>query len=195
MHTILFSIHVRLLFSLADWKSLNPLINPALKVCLLSQRRMTNATSQFIFFHLESTSTVTFNLLNYNNATVVIKTVSYFIFSKKCTYLEVRYTLLRACSITGASLQSCFSFFFLTSLMKESMITVRLQYYINSTRTLFLAAEVTRNACFFFFHLISRSHFSHPSFTNCKLHTHACWLTLISGGVVFSNWLGYYTYS
>ncbi len=28
------------------------------------------------------------------------------------------------------------------------------------------------NACFFFFfHLISRSHFSHPSFTNCKLHT------------------------
>ncbi len=28
--------------------------------------------------------------------------------------------------------------------MKESMITVRLQYYINSARALFLAAEVTR---------------------------------------------------
>ncbi len=45
-----------------------------------------------------------------------------------------------------------------------------LQYYINSARALFLAAEeVTR--VFFFFHLISRSHFSHPNFTNCKLHT------------------------
>ncbi len=71
-------------------------------------------------------------------------------------------------SITGASLQFCFSFFFHIT-MKESMITVRLQYYINSTRALFLAAEVTR--VFFFFHLISRSHFSHPNFTNCKLHT------------------------
>ncbi len=62
------------------------------------------------------------------------------------------------------SLQFCFRFFF-TSLMKKSMITVRLQYYINSARALLLAAEVTR----FFFHLISRSHFSHPNFTNCKL--------------------------
>ncbi len=56
--------------------------------------------------------------------------------------------------------------------MKESMITVRLQYYTNSARALFMAAEV---ACFFFFYLISRSHFSHPNFTNCKLHT--CILT------------------
>ncbi len=39
------------------------------------------------------------------------------------------------------------------------MITVRLQYYIYSAR----APRV------FFFHLISRSHFSHPNFTNCKL--------------------------
>ncbi len=62
-----------------------------------------------------------------------------------------------------------FQLFFFTSLMKESMITVRLQYYINSACALFLAAEVTR--VFFFFHLISRSHFSHPNFTNCKLHT------------------------
>ncbi len=75
------------------------------------------------------------------------------------------YTLLHACSITGVSLQFCFSFFF-TSLMKKSMITVRLQYTnINSARALLLAAEVTR----VFFHLISRSHFSHPNFTNCKL--------------------------
>ncbi len=73
-----------------------------------------------------------------------------FFFSKKRTELEVRYTLLHVCSITGASLQFCFSFFFFTSLMKESMITVRLQYYINSARALFLAAEVTCNACFFF---------------------------------------------
>ncbi len=32
--------------------------------------------------------------------------------------------------------------------MKESLITIRLQYYINSARTLLLAAEVTRG--FFF---------------------------------------------
>ncbi len=44
------SINVRLLLSLADWKSLlNPLIIPALKFYLLSQRLMTNATSQFFF--------------------------------------------------------------------------------------------------------------------------------------------------
>ncbi len=44
-------------------------------------------------------------------------------------------------------------------------------YYINSARALFLAAEVTR--VFFVFHLISRSHFSNPNFTNCKLqNTH-----------------------
>ncbi len=50
------------------------------------------------------------------------------------------------------------------------MITVRLQYTnINSARALLLAAE---EVTFFFFHLISRSHFSHPNFTNCKLHTH-----------------------
>ncbi len=59
------------------------------------------------------------------------------------------------------------------SLMKESMITVRLQYYINSSRALSLAAGVT---LFFFFHLISRSHFSHPNFTNCKLQN-TCMLT------------------
>ncbi len=59
---------------------------------------------------------------------------------------------------------------FFTSLMKKSMITVRLQYTnINSARALLLAAE---EVTFFFFHLISRSHFSHPNFTNCKLHTH-----------------------
>ncbi len=51
----------------------------------------------------------------------------FFFFSKKRTELEAPYTLLRACSITGASLQFCSSFFF-TSLMKKSMITVRLQY-------------------------------------------------------------------
>ncbi len=62
----------------------------------------------------------------------------------------------------------CVAFFF-TSLMKESMITVRLQYYINSARALLLAAEVTRVVVVVVFHLISRSHFSHPSFTNCKL--------------------------
>ncbi len=54
--------------------------------------------------------------------------------------------------------------------MIESMITVCLQYYINAARALLLSAEVMR-ACFFFFQLISRSHFSHPNFTNCKLHT------------------------
>ncbi len=37
---------------------------------------------------------------------------NFFFFSKKRTELEVRYTLLCACSITGASLQFCFSFFF-----------------------------------------------------------------------------------
>ncbi len=103
-----------------------------------------------------------FTRLNYNNdfLLVVIKTRSNycFFFSKKRT------------EFTESLLQFCFS-----SLMKESMITVRLRYYINSARTLFLAAEVTRKACFFFFHVISRSHFSHSSFTNCKLHT--CMLT------------------
>ncbi len=49
------------------------------------------------------------------------------------------------------------------------MITVRLQFTnINSARALILAAEVTR---VFFFHLISRSQFSHPNFTNCKLQS------------------------
>ncbi len=33
-------------------------------------------------------------------------------FNKKHTELEVCYTLLRVCSITGVSLQFCFSFFF-----------------------------------------------------------------------------------
>ncbi len=44
---------------------------------------------------------------------VVIKTRSnYYFFSKKCTELEVcLHSILRACTITGASLQLCFSFF------------------------------------------------------------------------------------
>ncbi len=109
------SIHVRLFLSLADWKNLlNPLIIPALKVYLLLRRQMTNATLP-VFFHLESTSTVMFTLLNYNNdLLVVIKTRSKFFFSKKRTELEVRYALLH-------------TFFSPTSLMKRSMITVRLQ--------------------------------------------------------------------
>ncbi len=53
--------------------------------------------------------------------------------------------------------------------MKESMITVRLQYNINSARALFQVTEATH---VFFFHLISCLHFSYPNFTNCKLHTH-----------------------
>ncbi len=61
------SIHVRLFLSLAVWKSLIHSLFQLQKY-LLSRRRMTNATSQF-FFHLESTSIVTFTLLNYNNNT------------------------------------------------------------------------------------------------------------------------------
>ncbi len=60
------SIHVRRFLSLADWKSLlNPLIIPALKVYLLSQRRMTNATcffsisSQFRLLPLPFLTTIT----------------------------------------------------------------------------------------------------------------------------------------
>ncbi len=60
-----------------------------------------------------------------------------------------------------------FQLFFFTSLMKESMITVRFAgYYINSACALLLVAEVTHS---FFFHLIYRSHFSHPNLTNCNL--------------------------
>ncbi len=57
---------------------------------------------------------------------------------------------------------------FFTSLRKEFMITIHLRYYINSTHARFLAADLV----FLFFHLISGSHLSHSSFTNCKLHTH-----------------------
>ncbi len=62
------------------------------------------------------------------------------------------------------------------SLMKESMITVRLQYYINFARALFLAAEVTCNACLFVFCL-----FTH-TFLILILQTASYWLMLISGG-------------
>ncbi len=67
------------------------------------------------------------------------------------------------------------------------MITVCLQYNINSARAVFLATEVTWN---FFLPPYYRSHFSHPSFTNCKLHTSAS-LTLISSGygVLRSTWV------
>ncbi len=121
---------------------------------------------------------------------VVIKNRSnYFFCCKKRTELEVRYTLLRVCSITGASLQFCFSFFF-TSLMKESMITVLLQYYINSACALFLGAEITCNMCFFFlppYFLLTL--FSSYFYKLQVTHTHADWCWSLAG-VVFSDQLG-----
>ncbi len=66
------------------------------------------------FYLIKSTSTVPFTLLSYNNNTLcwLSKTRSKKFFSKKHTEQEVSYTLLRACSITDASLlQFCFSVF------------------------------------------------------------------------------------
>ncbi len=74
-----------------------------------------------------------------------------------------------------------FSAFFFTSLMKESMITLRLQYYINSARALFLASEVTR---FFFSSTLFPAHTFLILILQTASYTHACWLTLISGWCV-----------
>ncbi len=66
------SIHVRQFLSLAVWNSLlNPLIIPALKVYLLSWKRMTNATffSCFFFFISSQLRLLRLPLLNYNNDT------------------------------------------------------------------------------------------------------------------------------
>ncbi len=60
------------------------------------------------------------------------------------------------------------------------MITVRLQYTnINSARALFLAAEVTR---VFFSSTLFPAHTFLILILQTASYTHACWLTLISGG-------------
>ncbi len=59
--------------------------------------------------------------------------------------------------------------------MKESMITVRLQYYINSARALLLAAEVMRVVFTLF-----PAHTFLILILQTASYTHACWLTLIS---------------
>ncbi len=83
-------------------------------------------------------------------------------FSKKTH--RIRSSLyFTACMFNNRCISSAIYF---TSLMKESMITVHVQHNINSTSARFLAAGVAR---VFFFHLISRSHFSHLNFTSCKL--------------------------
>ncbi len=65
--------------------------------------------------------------------------------------------------------------------MKESLITGRLQYYINSARALFLAAELTHvSSTLFPAHTFLILILQTASYTHT--HTHTCWLTLISGG-------------
>ncbi len=66
------SIHVRLFLSLAVWKSL---LNPLISLFQLQKSTCCHGDGwlmqlhSFFFFHLESTSIVTFILLNYNNDT------------------------------------------------------------------------------------------------------------------------------
>ncbi len=128
-------------------------------------------TSQLRLLRLPVWTTITILFVGCNK-----DSESYFFFCKILTELEIRYTLLRVCSTNSASLVS--PFYFSTSLMKESMITIRLQYYINSTHALFLAVEVT---CFFFFTLFN-AHTFLILILQTASYTHACWLTLISGG-------------
>ncbi len=122
------SIHVRRFLSLADWKSLlNPLIIPALKVYLLSQRQMTNATcfftisSQFRLLPLPFWTTITIFFVGCNKDWA-------FFFSKKRTELEVCYTLLHASSITGAF----HLFFHITHEGIHDHRPLAVGYYINS---------------------------------------------------------------
>ncbi len=69
------------------------------------------------------------------------------------------------CSITGASLQFCVSSDFLQLFFSHHSWRNPWSPPVSvcSAHALFLAAEVRS--------LISSSHFSHPNFTNCKLHT------------------------
>ncbi len=119
-------------------------------------------------------------LLNYNNNIFFVgcNKDSTIFFSKKRSELEVCYTLLHVCSITGVS-SVLFQLFFFTSLMKESMITVRWQYYINFAHALFLAAEVTH---VFFPSTLFHAHTFLILILQTACYTHACSLTLISGG-------------
>ncbi len=65
----------------------------------------------------------------------------------------------------------CLSFFF-TSLMKDSMITDR-PLVLTPPTLCFLRLRSRATLFFFFFTPYSRSHFSHPNFTSCKLqNTH-----------------------
>ncbi len=76
--------------------------------------------------------------------------------------------------------------------MKESMITVRLQYTnINSARALFLAAEVTR---VFFSSTLFPAHTFLTLILQTASYTHADWHWSLAGAV-FSDRLGYYTQS
>ncbi len=113
----------------------------------------------------------------------------FFFFSKKH---RIRSSLhLTACVFNNRCVSSvCFSFFF-TSLMKESMITVRLQYYINSARALLLAAEVTR---VFFSSTLFPAHTFLILILQTASYTHADWRWSLEGAV-FSDRLGYYTQS
>ncbi len=69
------------------------------------------------------------------------------------------------------------AFFF--HITREGIHDHRLQYYINPARTLLLAAEVTR--VFVFFTLFP-AHTFLILILQTASYTHACWLTLISGG-------------
>ncbi len=65
----------------------------------------------------------------------------------------------------------CLSFFF-TSLMKESIITDR-PLVLTPPALCFLRLRSRATLFFFFFTPYSRSYFSHPNFTSCKLqNTH-----------------------
>ncbi len=118
---------------------------------LLSRRRMTNATSQFFFFissqlrllRLPFWTTITLLFVGCNKDSEQL-----FFFSKKRTELEVRYTLLRVCSITGASPVFFFSAFFSHHSWRSPWSPSVCSTNINSARALLLVAEVT---CFFFF--------------------------------------------
>ncbi len=122
---------------------------------MLSRRRMTNATSQFFFFFLLV-------------GCIKDSEQYFFFFSKKRTELEVRYTLYCVHVHNRCVSSVLFQLFFhITHEGIHDQRPLAVATNINSARALFLAAE--GNACFFFFHLISRSHFSHPNFTNCKL--------------------------
>ncbi len=142
---------------------------------LLSRRRMTNATSQFFFFissqlrllRLPFWTTITILFVGCNK-----DSEQFFFFSKKRTELEVHYTFLPACSITGASLQFCFSFFF--HITHEEIHDHRPLAVLHLLRP--------RSACFFFFTLFPAHTFLILILQTASYKTHACWLTLITRG-------------